>query len=149
MMITQALVRTLVEEKIEGTEIFIVSVRVVPTNRIRVFVDALDGLDVRACVNISRHIEGSLDREVEDYELEVSSPGLTEPFQHPLQYKKNVGREIKVTMSDGVSVKGQLVSFDGDTIIVKPEQKKKKEEVEAVTIPLSEIKEAKTVISFK
>ena len=149
MMITQALVRTLVEEKIEGTEIFIVSVRVVPTNRIRVFVDALDGLDVRACVNISRHIEGSLDREVEDYELEVSSPGLTEPFQHPLQYKKNVGREIKVTMSDGVSVKGQLVSFDGDTIIVQPEQKKKKEEVEAVTIPLSEIKEAKTVISFK
>ena len=149
MMITEALVRTLVEEKIEGTEIFIVSVRVVPTNRIRVFVDALEGLDVRACVNISRHIEGSLDREVEDYELEVSSPGLTEPFQHPLQYKKNVGREIKVTMSDGVSVKGQLVSFDGDTIIVQPEQKKKKEEVGAVTIPLSEIKEAKTVISFK
>ncbi len=149
MMITEAVVQALVEEKIEGTEIFIVSVRVVPTNRIRVFIDALEGLDVKDCVSVSRHIEGSLDREVEDYELEVSSPGLTEPFQHPLQYKKNVGREIKVTMADGVSIKGQLTEFAGETITVQPEQKKKKEEVEALTIPLSEIKEAKTVISFK
>ena len=149
MMITEAAVRALVEEKIEGTEIFIVSIRVVPTNRIRVFIDALEGLDVRACVNVSRHIEGSLDREVEDYELEVSSPGLTEPFQHPLQYKKNVGREIKVTMADGTSIKGQLTEFAGDTITVQPEQKKKKEEVEPITVSLSEIKEAKTVISFK
>ncbi len=149
MMITEAVVRALVEEKIEGTDIFIVSVRVIPTNRIRVFIDALEGLDVKACVNVSRHIEGNLDREVEDYELEVSSPGLTEPFQHPLQYKKNVGREIKVTMTDGASVKGQLIGFDGDTITVQPEQKKKKEQVETQTIALNEIKEAKTVISFK
>ena len=149
MMITESIIRALVEEKMEDTDQFIVSVRVMPTNRIRVYVDAVGGINVKDCVNISRHIEGNLDREVEDYELEVSSPGLTEPFQHPLQYKKNVGREIKVTTVEGVSWKGELTTFNGTDIILQPEKKKKKEEQEPVTIPLSEIKEAKTVISFK
>lgn len=148
MMITEATVRALIEEKIEGTDQFIVSVKVLPTNRIQVFVDAVGGLNVKDCVNISRQIEGNLDREVEDYELQVSSPGLTEPFQHPLQYKKNVGREIKVTTLDGNTIKGELTAFTGEEITLQPEKKKKKEEAEPVTIPLSEIKEAKTVISF-
>lgn len=149
MMITEATVRALIDEKIEGTDQFIVSIKVLPTNRIQVYVDALGGLNVKDCVNISRQIEGNLDREVEDYELQVSSPGLTEPFQHPLQYKKNVGRDIKLTTINGQSVKGELTEFTGEKITIQPEKKKKKEEVESVTIPLSEIKEAKTVISFK
>jgi ribosome maturation factor RimP len=149
MMITESIVKQLVEEKIEGTEMFLVSAQVLPTNRIRVYVDAVDGLPVKACVNISRHIEGSLDREQEDFELEVSSPGLSEPFQHPLQYQKNVGRGIKVLTNDGDRAKGKLVKFENNTITVQPEPKKKKEQAEPITIPLSEIKEAKTVISFK
>lgn len=149
MMITESTVRALIEEKLEGTDLFIVSAKVLPSNRIRVFIDAVGGLNVMDCVNISRHIEGNLDREVEDYELEVSSPGLTEPFQHPLQYKKNVGREVKVTTLDGVQVKGLLTAFNEDEITVEPEAKKKKEQVGPITIPLSTIKEAKTVISFK
>jgi len=114
-----------------------------------VFVDAVDGLDVNACVAISRHIEGSLDREEEDFELEVSSPGLTEAYQHPLQYKKNVGREVKVITNEGDTMKGKLLEFSGESIIVMPEKKKKKEQAEPVTILLTDIKEAKTVISFK
>lgn len=149
MMITESTVKRLIEEKLEGTDKFIVSVRVMPTNRIRVYIDAVDGLDVQDCVNVSRHIEGSFDREVEDFELEVSSPGLTEPFQHPLQYKKNVGREVKVVTNDGQNIKGKLTEFDGESIIIEPERKKKKEESGSMSIPLSEIKEAKTVISFK
>ncbi|MCF8277197.1 MAG: ribosome assembly cofactor RimP [Flavobacteriales bacterium] len=148
-MITESTVRALIEEKLEGTDLFIVSAKVLPSNRIRVFIDAVGGLNVMDCVSISRHIEGNLDREVEDYELEVSSPGLTEPFQHPLQYKKNVGREVRVTTLDGVQVKGLLTAFNDDEITVEPEVKKKKEEVGPITIPLSTIKEAKTVISFK
>ncbi|MBI1287101.1 MAG: ribosome assembly cofactor RimP [Flavobacteriales bacterium] len=149
MMITESTIRSLVEEKLEGTDLFIVSVRVMPTNRIRVYIDSLEGLDVRDCVNVSRHIEGNLDREVEDYELEVSSPGLTEPYQHPLQYRKNVGREVKVATTDGRNLKGKLTAFDGENITIEPEKKKKKEETGPITLPLSEIKEAKTVISFK
>lgn len=149
MMITEAVVRTLVEEKIEGSGLFLVSVKVLPSNRIRVFVDALAGLDVKDCVDISRHIEGNLDREKEDYELEVSSPGLSEPFQHPLQYQKNVGRTLKVISNDGHELKGKLVKFENETITIQPDGKKKKESAEPVIIPLTEIKEAKTVISFK
>jgi ribosome maturation factor RimP len=148
MMITEGTVRALIEERIEGTDQFIVSVKVLPTNRIQVYIDAVGGLNVKDCVNVSRQIEGNLDREIEDYELQVSSPGLTEPFQHPLQYKKNVGREIKVITLDGNTIKGELTEFTGEEITLQPE-KKKKEEAEPVTIPLSEIKEAKTVISFK
>lgn len=148
MMITEATVRALIEEKIEGTDQFIVSVKVLPSNRIQVYVDAVGGLNVKDCVNISRQIEGNLDREVEDFELQVSSPGLTEPFQHPLQYKKNVGREIKVITLAGETIKGELTEFTGEEITLQPKKKKKKE-AEPVTISLSEIKEAKTVISFK
>jgi ribosome maturation factor RimP len=149
MMITENTIRGLVEEKLEGSDIFLVSVKVLTSNRIKVFVDSVGGLHVKDCVAISRHIEGSLDREKEDFELEVSSPGLSEPFQHPLQYKKNVGREIKVTTADGESVKGELMVFEGDSITVQPEKKKKKEQAEPVKILLTDIKEAKTVISFK
>lgn len=149
MMITEAIVTALIEEKIEGTDLFIVSAKVLPGNRIRVFIDSLSGVNVKDCVGVSRQIEGNLDREVEDYELEVSSPGLTEPYTHPLQFKKNVGREVKVVLMDGVTWKGELTEFDGEKIILKPEVKKKKADQEPVTIPLSEIKEAKTVISFK
>jgi ribosome maturation factor RimP len=148
-MITESTVRSLVEEKLEDTDMFIVSVKVLPGNKIRVYVDAVDGLNVKDCVSVSRHIEGNLDREVEDYELEVSSSGLTEPFQHPLQYKKNVGRTVKVVTADGNVFKGELVAFDMDKITLQPEKKKKKEEVEPLIFPLNEIKEAKTVISFK
>ncbi len=149
MMITEATIRALVEEKLEGTDIFIVAAKVSSTNSIRVFIDAVEGLNVKDCVSVSRHIEGNLDREIEDYELQVSSPGLTEPFSHPLQYKKNVGRDIKVTTLEGETWKGKLVAFDGEAITVAPEKKKKKETVDSVLIPLETIKEAKTVISFK
>ena len=148
MMITEAVVKALIEEKLEGSDQFIVSAKVLPGNKIRVFIDGLSGLNVKDCVAVSRHIEGNLDREVEDYELQVSSPGLTEPFQHPLQYKKNVGRNIKITTTEGESWKGELMEFDGINITVQPEKKKKKEQAEPVTISLELIKEAKTVISF-
>lgn len=149
MMISEAAVTALIEQKIQGTDLFIVSAKVLSGNRIRVFIDSLSGVNVKDCVGVSRQIESNLDREVEDYELEVSSPGLTEPFTHPLQFKKNLGRELKVVLKDGTTLKGELTDFDGERIILKPELKKKKEEQEPISVPLIEIKEAKTVISFK
>lgn len=152
MMITEAQIRTLVEERIADSDRFIVAVRVLPGNRIRVFVDSLSGVTVRDCVQISRHIEGSLDREQEDFELEVSTPGLTEPLLHPLQYVKNIGRTLKVDTIDGLSVKGTVVEADEHKVTIAPEPKKKPKKDEpqpdAVTIAIPQIKQAKTVISF-
>ena len=152
MMITEAQITALVEEKNVGTERFIVAVRVLPGNRIRVFIDALVGVTVRDCVQVSRHIEGSLDREQEDFELEVSTPGLTEPLVHHLQYLKNVGRQLRVVTTDGSIVKGEVLAATDEDVTIMPEAKKKskknEEETGPVIIQLALIKEAKTVISF-
>ncbi|MBL4586340.1 MAG: ribosome assembly cofactor RimP [Flavobacteriales bacterium] len=151
MMITEGSIRALVEEKIEGSDQFIVSLKVLSSNRIKVFIDALGGLNVKDCVAISRHIEGSLDREEQDFELEVSSPGLTEPYTHPLQYKKNVGRTVKLILEDGTTVKGKLTAFEETEITVDPEVKKgkkKRQETEPITVLLEQITKANTVISF-
>lgn len=152
MMITEAQITTLVEEKNAGTDRFIVAVRVLSGNRIRVFIDALGGVTVRDCVQVSRHIEGSLDREQEDFELEVSTPGLTEPLTHPLQYLKNIGRQLSIVAVDGTKWKGEVLSATQQDVTIQPEAKKKpkKDELplEPVTIQLLQIKEAKTVISF-
>ncbi len=149
MMITERNIRALVEEKIEGSDQFIVSLKVLPSNRIKIFIDAVGGLNVTDCIAVSRHVEGSLDREKEDFELEVSSPGLAEPYSHPLQFKKNVGRTVKLLTEDGKHIKGELTAFNGEGVIIQPEKKKKKQEVGPIELPLSEIREAKTVISFK
>lgn len=152
MMITEAQITALVEESIADTDRFIVAVRVLPGNRIRVFVDGLGGMTVRDCVRVSRHIEGNLDREVEDYELEVSTPGLTEPLSHPLQFVKNVGRSLNVETHGGEKVKGEVLAADSEQLTIMPEPKKKlkknEEQPGPVTIPLQDIKQAKTVISF-
>jgi ribosome maturation factor RimP len=151
-MITEARITELVEECIADSDQFIVSVRVLPGNGIRVSVDRLSGMTVQDCVRISRHIEGSFDREVQDFSLEVGSPGLTEPLVHPLQYRKNVGRELKVDTLDGLTVKGEVISATDTqvTILPKPKKKLKKNEEPPVQVvlPFSQIKQAKTVISF-
>jgi ribosome maturation factor RimP len=152
MMITEARITELVEECIADSDRFIVSVRVLPGNGIRVSVDRLSGMTVQDCVRISRHIEGNLDRETEDFSLEVGSPGLTEPLTHPLQYRKNMGRELKVDTVDGQSVKGEVISADDVqvTILPRPAKKLKKNEdpPSPVSLPFPQIKQAKTVISF-
>jgi len=162
MMIAESTIRQLVEQKIEGTDRFIVSLSVQPSNSIKVFIDAVEGLDVNDCISVSRHIEGNLDREKEDFELEVSSPGLGEPFMHPLQYRKNVGRTVKVITTGGRHIEGTLTAFNDEKLTVLPDRagngkgKKKKpagrkgrEDAGPIELPLSEITEAKTVISFK
>jgi ribosome maturation factor RimP len=152
MMITEARITELVEERIADSDRFIVAVRVLAGNRIRVFVDGLSGVSVRDCVQISRHIEGNLDREQEDFELEVSTPGLTEPLTHPLQYVKSVGRSLKVETLEGETVKGEVLAADAEQVTIQPELKKKLKKNETqpgpVSIGLQQIKQAKTVISF-
>lgn len=152
MMITEARITALVEERIADSDRFVVGVRVLPGNRIRVFVDGISGMTVRDCVHISRHIEGNLDREQEDFELEVSTPGLTEPLTHPLQYVKNIGRSLKVDLLDGTSLKGEVLAADEQQVTLLPEAKKKLKKGEEpsgpITIALSQIKQAKIIISF-
>jgi ribosome maturation factor RimP len=155
-MITHAQIKKLVTDKIEDTDQFMVSVEVKPGNNIQVEVDSMSGIGVQEFMAISRHIEGSLDREIEDFSLRVSSPGVGEAYKVLDQYKKNVGRKVKVKTNDDRELVGELISFDDEQICVKTKERKKvegkksKQVVEEdITIRLQNIKETNTEISFK
>ncbi|MEZ4798607.1 MAG: ribosome assembly cofactor RimP [Flavobacteriales bacterium] len=155
-MITQEQIKNLVEEKIADTDIFIVEINVKPGNKIEIFIDKDSGLALEDCLKVSRHVEGSLDREVEDFALDVSSPGVGRPLKLKRQYLKNVGRNVEVKMVDGTLMEGVMMAADDDKIVV---QTRTKEEVEGKKgkkwvereneIPFENISETKIVISFK
>lgn len=154
-MIDKEKIVGLVREKLEEG-MFLVDVSVNSANVIHVEVDCFTGLTIDQCVAISRHIEGNLDRETDDFELQVSSPGADQPFKVKEQYQKNKGRELEVTLTDGTVTKGLFSESDNDGMIlettskVKLEGKNKKELVtERKTIPYSEIKKTRVIISFK
>ena len=100
-MIDKELLRQSVERAIEGTDIFIVDIRVSADNNIVVELDSPESLDIDTCAAVSRAIEKDFDRDAEDYELEVGSAGLTAPFRVRGQYLKNVGNDIEVLTRSG------------------------------------------------
>jgi len=155
------IVATQIEEWVralaEGTDMFVVRATVAPGNRIRVLVDRLSsGLTMKDCVAIHRHIESHLDRETEDFELEVGSPGMEEPFTHPLQYVKNIGRQVRVILNDGTEVSGRINAVIDKVVTIIPEAKSKGKaktapaiEVAPVSFDMNQIKETKKIITFK
>lgn len=114
-----------VEELIEDSPYFLVDVTMDAGNNIRVEIDGPEGINIAQCIEISRGIEGYFDREVEDYGLEVSSPGLDKPFKVWPQYQKSVGRNLKVVLTDGREVVGTLKSAEQGEIVIVTERKEK------------------------
>lgn len=119
----------------EKDEVFMVSLDVSPTNKITLLIDSHTGIKVDDCVKFSRAIEYGLNREEEDFELEVSSPGVGFPFKVHEQYLKNVGRRVKVIMKEGTEQQGKLTKVDDSKfevdveIEVKTKDKKKKKKL--------------------
>ena len=126
-MIDKNVVRKLVEEWLTGKEYFLVDVEVSPDDRIVVEIDHADGVWIEDCVQLSRFIEDHLSREEEDYELEVGSAGLGQPFKVPQQYMIFVGKEVEVLDADGKKHKGVLKAVDGNDFTVTVREKEKKE----------------------
>ena len=104
-------VEQLIAEGVEGTDIFLVKLTVSSSNDINVLLDSDSGLTLSDCRSISRAIESSLDREDEDFSLTVSSAGVGEPLVLR-QYKKNVGRKVRVTLIDGEIIEAKMVAAD-------------------------------------
>lgn len=151
-MIQKELIANLVEQKTGNTRYFLVDVSVTNDNVISVEIDADEGVDIDFCVELSRFIESNLDRESEDFELNVGSAGLTSPFKVQRQYQKNIGQQVEVIVADGSKHKGELVSVDSDTfsidetlMIRKEGDKRKKPYTETLTFNYSEIKQTKLI----
>lgn len=154
-MIDKAIVQHLVEEKLEN-KMFLVEITVSERNVISIFVDSYDGLTIDQCVAVSRHVEHSLDREEEDFELQVSSPGLSEKFKVKEQYYKYVGRLVEINTSDDIKLEGTILEADDEGILLETAAreipgglKKKQLVIKQHNFKYDEIKSAKAVISFK
>ncbi|MBW6536352.1 MAG: ribosome assembly cofactor RimP [Mariniphaga sp.] len=154
-MVNKAKIEELVKEKLDE-KAFLVDVQVSASNVIKVFVDSFDGLTIDQCVKINRHLENSLDRETEDFELQVSSPGLTESFRVKEQYLKNAGREVEIVTTDGTKRSGLLKEVKPEFVLLETSarekvegHKKKQLVVREHQIEYSDIKSAKVVVSFK
>ena len=155
-MIEKEKIKDITEKLIEGTDMFLVDVGVRPGNIIVVELDSDNGMSIEDCISISRKIESQLDRDAEDFELEVGSVGLTSPFRIPRQYKKNIGNEVEVLTKKGLKLSGILKSSDETgfviviTKMVKPEGAKKKVAVEEeLSFAYEDGKYTKYLIRFK
>ena len=140
----------------ENRDVFVVSLEVSPKNKITLLIDSLSGLKVDDCVKFSRAVEFGLDREKEDFELEVSSPGIGSPFKVHQQYLKNVGRDVEVILKDGTTLKGKLAevsdsefSLDAE-IRIKAENKprKKKFSIERKVFSYDDVSRIRVVLKF-
>ncbi len=153
-MIDQNKIVQLVEEKLTDEQ-FIVSIDIRPSNQISILVDSFSGVTINDCIQLSRHIEGNLDREVDDFELQVSSAGISEPFKIRQQFEKNKGKEIEVVLTDGIKHEGVLKEIDDSGFELetskreKVEGHKKKQLITRIhRIEFDQAKTVKNIIKF-
>lgn len=155
-MIEKNIVKQIVEEWLQDKDYFLVDVSVSNDNRIVVEIDHAEGVWIEDCVELSRFIESKLDREKEDFELEVGSAGIGQPFKVHQQYVNHLGKDVEVLTLDGVKYQGELHEVNDDTFSILRTVKKKEEGAkrprmveELVTFRYDEIKYIKYLISFK
>jgi ribosome maturation factor RimP len=132
---------------------FLVEVRIKPTNNIKVFIDADEGMPLSALVDYNRKLYKQLEESGMypdgNFSLEVSSPGLDEPLKNGRQYTKNIGRFVEVTLNDGTRREGKLTAATGEGIVVEWEEGKgKKKETKTETILFENIKSTKVQVKF-
>ena len=155
-MIDRQKVVELANEWLTDKEYFLVDVVISKDDKITVEIDHAEGVWIEDCAELSRHIESGLSRDTEDYELEVGSAGLGQPFKVIQQYKNHIGLEVEVLAKDGKKHKGILKAAEEDSFIVAIS---KKEKIEGSKRPqlvevdykfsYDEVKYTKYIIKFK
>ena len=155
-MIDKNVVKKLVDEWLNDKEYFLVGIEISQNDKIVVEIDHADGVWIEDCVGLSRYIEDHLSRDEEDYELEVGSAGLGQPFKVAQQYINFIGKEVEVLDAGGKKYQGVLKSVDGDSFVVTinekvmVEGKKRPQKMDVDhTFDMNNVKYTKYLISFK
>jgi len=139
----------------ENSALYLIELKFLPENKIYIEVDGDDSVSLKECIRINREIEHNLDREEEDFSLEVTTPDIANPLKVKRQYKKNINRTLEVILKDNKKVEGILKKVNEDQIELewkarepKPIGKGKVTVVKNETIQFSDILEAKVKIIF-
>lgn len=156
VMIDRKRVENIVTEALMESEVFLVDVAVSRTNVIQVFIDHNNGVSLDDCILVHRTIEEKLDREAEDFELQVSSPGLGQQIKVFPQYVKAIGQKIDILLEDGDSLKGTLLEArpaaegnDATLLVRQAGTRKKPAPEEPIMIQVNRINTARVEIDFK
>ena len=152
---TEARITAMLEPLLESTDMFLTSIRIKPTNNVKVYLDGDKGISIETCVRYNRALYKRLEESGlfpdGDFSLEVSSPGLDEPLKLLRQYKKNIGRQVELVLQDGTKKEGRLLEVTEDGVIIeeiKIKGKNKKKEVLNHTFLFDNIKATKIQIVF-
>ncbi|PTL32324.1 ribosome assembly cofactor RimP [Prevotella sp. oral taxon 376] len=155
-MIDKKVIERLVDEWLADKDYFLVDIEISTDDKIVVEIDHADGVWIEDCVELSKYIEDHLSRDDEDFELEVGSAGLGQPFKVPRQYVNFVGKEVEVLGADGKKVRGLLKSVDGNDFVVTTKEKVKVEGKKRAVLQdvdhlfqMDKVKYTKYLISFK
>ena len=147
LMIDKFKVLDIVKDTLEGTEKYLVNMRITPDNRIFVDIDGDNGINIDDCIELSRTIENKLNREEEDFELNVSSAGAEAPLKMPRQYRRHIGRMLSVEPFEGEAVQGILLEADEEQFVIKTKGQKKVAPQE-LTFRYDNVKTVKVVLPF-
>ena len=146
-MIEKIKILELVNQALEGSDKFLVNLKITPDNRIYVDIDGDNGVTIDDCIELSRAIEGQLDRDVEDFALDVSSAGADQPLKLTRQLVKNIGREVEAVTYDGAKTEGELIAADEESVTLRIAGTKKQAPQEVV-LQRRDVKTLKVVIKF-
>lgn len=124
---TEERVRSVVESALEAQQAFLVEMNISSSGKIMVYADKDDGIGIGDLKMINRAIEAALDEETQDFAIEVSSPGMGNPFRVHRQFVKNRGRDVKVRMADGTEHMGTMIDVREDGITLEQSKRVPKE----------------------
>ena len=158
IMIEKKTIEKAVEEWLQKGDYYLVDVEMTPDDRIVIEIDHADGVWIEDCADLSRHLQDTLGEELGDYELEVGSAGIGQPFKVMRQYVNHIGKEVEVLPKSGQKVQGILKAVDTDaeqfTVTVKEKQQvegKKRPQLVDVdkSFNVSDVKYCKYLLAFK
>lgn len=150
-MIGKETIKGIADEYLKDSDIFLVAIKISSANRITVLADSKGGITIDECASLHRYIESKLDRNAEDYELQVSSPGLDSPFVVTDQFHKNEGKKIEVTDAEGSKYTGILrnVTDGGFELETEVRTKGKAKEMKDISFNFENVKSARVILIIK
>ena len=149
------LIRSVLTDYLRERKIELINLSVSADNVVCIDLDSFEGVDLDRCVEVSKYFESKFSRDEEDYELQVGSVSLTDPFVTPMQYKKHIGHDVTVLTKDGRKLCGQLVDADDEKFMVDAEimvreegAKRKKKQIQTLTFGYGDVKSVKYNLKF-